>query len=287
MPVHVEPFFHAPSGTFSYVVADPSCGQCAIIDAVLGFEMSSGRTDTASADRIETYVRDRGLAVQWLLETHVHADHLSGAAYLRDRLGGRIAIGTGVSQVHRSFQHAFGLGGWTGGGAGGFDVLLADGACFCIGQVPVRVLAVPGHTPADVAYVVGDGAAFVGDTLFMPDIGTARCDFPGGNAGALYRSVQRLLALPADTVLYLCHDYPPLGRSATCSCTVADQRARNIHVRDGITEPEFVRKREARDATLALPQLMLPSIQVNVGAGTLPAPEGNGVRYLRVPIDLF
>ncbi|MCK8786385.1 MBL fold metallo-hydrolase [Roseomonas sp. NAR14] len=295
--------FHDPdSGTISYLVACPLTRRCAVIDAVLGFDPVSGRTDSAPADRVIAAVRERGLACEWVLETHVHADHLSAAPYVQRALGGAVGIGAEVETVRRNFGKLFNFG----RDAPAFDRLFADGDGFAIGALPARAMATPGHTPDSLSYLVGAAgaadpagaaptggnpgwepvAAFVGDTLFMPDSGTARCDFPGGDAALLYRSINRLLSLPPGTRLYVCHDYKAPGRDAVAWETdVAAQRAGNIHVHEGTTEPEYVALRRARDATLALPRLMLPSVQVNLRAGRLPEPEDNGVRYIRIPID--
>ncbi|MBT2326583.1 MBL fold metallo-hydrolase [Variovorax paradoxus] len=284
----VRPFFDRATSTFSYLV-DDGAGTCAVIDPVMGYEASSGCTNHIAADAVADAIVQRGLAVQWLLETHAHADHLSGAPYLQQRFGGMLAVGSGITAVQRAFRGVFNAEDLAVDGSQ-FQYLFADGEEFRIGRLQARALHVPGHTPADVAYLVEDpaggaSAVFVGDTLFMPDVGTARCDFPGGDAHQLYRSVQRLLALPRDTCLYVCHDYPPAGREATPRTTVAAQRAGNIHVRDGIGEEDFVALRRARDATLAMPVLMLPSVQVNIRAGNLPPAEANGVAYLKIPVN--
>jgi len=251
---------------------------------VLDYDPKSGRTRTTSADRILEHVRANRLQVAWILETHAHADHLSAAPYLKKQLGGRIAIGDRITQVQKVFKGLFNLEPEFHPDGSQFDVLLPDGASIELGALSGKVLAVPGHTPACVAYQFGD-AVFVGDTLFMPDVGTARCDFPGGDARALYRSVRRLLALPAETRLFLCHDYPPSDRSVAFVSTVAEQRAHNIHVHDGITEDQFVEMRTRRDATLEMPVLILPAVQVNIRAGELPPPDANGTSYLRIPIN--
>jgi len=279
-----QAFFDRKTWTVSYVVWDPAGRRAAIIDPVLDFDFKSGRTSTEAADRIEAYVSAQGLTVDWILETHAHADHLSGARHLQQRLGGRIAIGEHIRAVQASFKKLFNLErGFLPDGSQ-FDHLFKDGEVFMIGTVEATALLVPGHTPADMAYLI-DGAVFVGDTLFMPDVGSARADFPGGDAHQLYRSMQRILSLPADTIVYVCHDYPPAGREAQWQTTVAEQRAHNIHARDGISEAEFVALRQARDATLEVPTLILPSIQVNVRAGQLPPAEDNGIAYLRIPLN--
>ena len=278
MKANVSAFFDPCTSTVTYVVHDGAVA--AIVDSVLDYDPKSGRTATASADKVIDFVRSQGLSVHWILETHAHADHLSAAPYLRKRLGGRIAIGEQIRTVQSVFRKLFNFEGQFPR----FDHLFADGETFRIGSLDARAMHVPGHTPADMAYRIGD-AVFVGDTLFMPDVGTARCDFPGGDARTLYRSVRRLLELPAETRLFMCHDYPPEGREAQWETTVAAQRAGNIHIRDGVTEDEFVAMRTARDRTLQMPTLILPSIQVNIRAGELPAPEDNGVSYLKIPVN--
>ncbi|KAK68897.1 metallo-beta-lactamase domain protein [Bordetella bronchiseptica F2] len=287
MSAHIQPFFDPATATFSYVLYEAPGGACAVIDPVLDFDPKSGRTTTASADRIADFVRQYALRTQWLLETHAHADHLSAAAYLQRQLGGVIGIGGHIRDVQAVFSKLYNLDGFACDGSQ-FGHLFEPDETFAIGALRVRALHVPGHTPADLAYLIDDGdslSAFVGDTLFMPDVGTARCDFPGGDARTLYHSIRTLLALPPDTRLYMCHDYPPAGRAAAWQTTVAAQRAGNIHVRDGISESEFVAMRTARDATLDMPTLILPALQVNIRAGELPAPEANGTRYLRIPLD--
>jgi glyoxylase-like metal-dependent hydrolase (beta-lactamase superfamily II) len=261
---------------------------CAIIDPVLDYDPKSGRTSTHSAQSVVDFIEQQGLRVQWILETHAHADHLSAAAWLKQRLGGRIGIGRHITTVQKVFQPIFNLEPEFRLDGSQFDHLFDDQETFSIGTLSATAWHVPGHTPADMAYVVQDPAepaVFVGDTLFMPDVGTARCDFPGGDAATLYRSIQRLLALPASTRLYLCHDYPPGARPAQWVCTVAEQKAHNIHVHDGISEGEFVAMRTARDRTLEMPVLILPSIQINVRAGTWPPAENNGQRYLKIPLN--
>jgi glyoxylase-like metal-dependent hydrolase (beta-lactamase superfamily II) len=280
----VEGFFDPVTATVSYVVYDRDGGRCAVVDPVLDFDPKSGRTSTVSADRIIAFVKQHGLTVDWLLETHAHADHLSAAHFLRRHLGGRIAIGAAIADVQNVFKAVFNLEPEFRPDGSQFDHLLHDHETFAIGGLTAVAMSVPGHTAACMAYRVGD-AVFVGDTLFMPDVGTARCDFPGGDARRLYHSIRRLLSLPPETRLFMCHDYPPQGRAPAWETTVAAQRAGNIHVRDGVTEEEFVRMRTARDATLGMPALILPSVQVNIRAGELPPKESNGVAYLKIPVD--
>ena len=284
MQAQVKAFFDPATWTVSYVVFDAPGGHCALVDSVLDYDPKSGRTRTDSADQLIAFVREQNLTVDWILETHAHADHLSAAPYLRKHLGGKIAIGGKITQVQNVFKGIFHLEPEFATNGSQFDHLFEDGDTFAIGALQAQALSVPGHTPACMAYQVGD-AVFVGDTLFMPDVGTARCDFPGGNAHTLYQSVRKLLSLPAETRLFMCHDYPPEGREAQWECTVADQRARNIHVHDGVSEAEFVAMRTKRDAGLAMPVLILPSVQVNIRAGELPPPEANGVSYLKIPLN--
>ena len=286
----VESFFDPATSTFSHLAWDPGSRQCAIVDSVLDYDPKSGRTNTDSADRLIARVRELGLGVQWLLETHAHADHLSAAPYLQKMVGGRIAIGRHIVEVQQIFGKLFNAGPSFRDDGSDFDHLFDDEEIFEIGDVPVRVMHTPGHTPACVSYLVLDGDApfaFVGDTIFMPGYGTARCDFPGGDAATLYRSIRKLLRLPSNTRLFLCHDYPAPGAEPRGLTTVAEQRAGNVHVREGIAEADFVAMRRARDATLAMPVLLLPAIQVNMRAGHLPPPEDNGVRYLKIPLDLL
>jgi glyoxylase-like metal-dependent hydrolase (beta-lactamase superfamily II) len=283
----VKTFFDEPTNTFSYVVKDPASNACAIIDSVLDFDYASGRTDVRSADDIIAYVKDNGLQVEWILETHVHADHLSAAPYLHKALGGKTGIGAMITVVQDTFGKAFNAGTEFARDGSQFDRLFEEGDQFKIGALEGRVLHTPGHTPACLTYVIGD-AAFVGDTLFMPDYGTARCDFPGGDARTLYRSIQKVLSLPGATRIFLCHDYKAPDREEYChETTVAEQRQYNVHVHEGISEDEFVRMRTERDATLAMPALILPSVQVNMRAGEMPPAEDNGQVYLKVPINLF
>nr|WP_158048199.1 MBL fold metallo-hydrolase [Skermanella pratensis] len=285
MKPEVIPFFDEATNTVSYVVVDPATKAAALIDSVLDFDPKSGRTSTASADRLVAAVHERGLTVEWILETHIHADHLSAAPYLKEKLGGRIGIGEHIREVQKVFRTLFNMEPAFVTDGRQFDHLFADGERFDVGGLECRAIHTPGHTPADMTYVVGD-AAFVGDTLFQPDYGTARCDFPGGDAHALYRSIRRILDLPPETRLFTGHDYKPPGRDHFAwESTVSLQRARNVHVHDGVGEEEFVALREARDRTLDMPKLIIPSIQVNVRAGRLPPPEGNGKRYLKIPID--
>jgi glyoxylase-like metal-dependent hydrolase (beta-lactamase superfamily II) len=283
----IRAFFDEPTNTVSYVVHDPLTRDGAIIDSVLDYDAASGRTSHASADAIIAHVREQGLAVKWLLETHAHADHLSAAPYLKERLGGALAIGREIIHVQNVFGKVFNAGTEFARDGSEFDRLFIDGDTFTIGSLEAIVLHVPGHTPADLAYVIGD-AVFVGDTLFMPDYGTARTDFPGGDARQLYRSVRRLMGLPDATRLFMCHDYKAAGRDTYAwETTVAAQKTGNIHVHEGVSEDAFVAMRNARDATLSMPKLILPSIQVNIRAGRLPEPEANGTRYLKIPLDVL
>ncbi len=284
----VEGFFDSATSTISYLLLDTGSRECALIDTVLDYDPKSGRTKTASADRLIARVAELGATVRWLLETHVHADHLSAAPYLKQRVGGEIAIGAAVRRVQDVFGKLFNAGPGFAHDGSQFDRLLEDGDCLPLGALEIRAMHTPGHTPACMTYVVSDGAetaAFVGDTLFMPDYGTARCDFPGGDARTLYRSIRKVLSLPLDTRLYMCHDYQPGGRPLQYVSSVADELNGNVHVRESVSEEEFVAMRTARDATLDMPVLMLPSVQVNMRAGHLPEPEANGVRYLKIPID--
>ncbi len=280
----VKSFFDTATWTVSYVVYAEGSRTCAIIDPVLDYDAKSGRTRTASADKLVAFVQEKNLSVEWILETHAHADHLSAAQYLRQKLGGKIAIGAAITKVQEVFKGIFHLEPGFQADGHQFDHLLMDGEVFNIGALAATAMSVPGHTPACMAYRIGD-AVFVGDTLFMPDVGTARCDFPGGDAHTLYRSVRKLLSLPPETRLFMCHDYPPPGREPVWETTVAQQRASNIHVHDGVSEEEFVTMRKARDATLDMPVLILPSVQVNIRAGEMPPREANGVAYLKIPIN--
>ena len=281
----VQAFFDEPTFTASYVVYDPQTLRAAIVDPVLDFDQPSGRTSTASADEIVAFVRESGLTVDWLLETHAHADHLSAAPYLQEKLGGRLAIGAEILTVQQTFGKVFNEGTEFARDGSQFDRLLNDGDVIAIGSIPLIALHVPGHTPADMAYVIGD-AAFVGDTMFMPDYGTARADFPGGDARELFRSIRRLMLLPDQTRVFLCHDYKAPDRDRfEWETTIGAERAGNVHVHDGISEDAFVAMRDARDATLDMPRLILPSIQVNMRGGRFPEPEDNGTRYLKLPVD--
>lgn len=280
----VKPFLDRDTETWSYVVYDRQGGHAAIIDPVLDFDNKSGRTHTTGAQRLVDFVRQQALTVDWILETHAHADHLSAAPFVRDQVGGKIAIGEKIRDVQKIFREVFNLEKQFLCDGSHFDHLFAENETFRIGDLEGRVIYTPGHTPADMSWLIGD-ALFVGDTLFLPDVGTARCDFPGGDAATLYRSVHRLLALPDDTRMFMCHDYPPDEREHRCETTVAEQKRSNIHVREGISEAEFVAMRERRDATLEMPRLILPSIQVNIRAGQMPPAEDNGVVYLKVPVN--
>lgn len=281
----IASFFDPATFTVTYVVHDPATLEAAIVDSVLDFDPNSGRTRTASADQVIDYVNSHNLKVIWLLETHAHADHFSAAPYLQEKLGGKIAIGADIVTVQKVFGKLFNAGTEFERDGSQFDALFKDGDTFTIGNLPVTVMHVPGHTPACIAYVVGE-AVFVGDTMFMPDYGTARADFPGGDARTLFRSLRRILSLPPETRLFMCHDYLPKGRTEyVWETTVAAEREGNIHAHDGVTEDEFVAMREARDATLDMPRLILPSVQVNMRAGHLPPPDDNGVTYLKIPVN--
>jgi glyoxylase-like metal-dependent hydrolase (beta-lactamase superfamily II) len=281
----VLPFFHDDSNTFTYLVSDPATREAAIIDPVLDFDPKSGRTATTSAQAVLAAVRDLGLTVRWIIETHAHADHFSAGHWLRHELPEAVlAIGEGIRTVQKTFRPIFNLGEHFPVDGSQFDHLFTDGERFALGVLEGRVIPVPGHTNDSVAYLVGD-ALFTGDSLFMPDGGTARCDFPGGDAATLYRSIQRLFELPDDTRVFVCHDYGPGGREVRCETTIGEQKRSNIHVRAGVDEASYVAMRRARDATLAMPTLILPAVQVNIRAGALPEPEANGVRYLKLPIN--
>ena len=278
-------FFDEATKSYSYVVADERAGACAVIDSVLDFDIKSGRTGTEGADRLIAAVRQRNWRTDWVLETHAHADHLTAASYVKAQLGGKLAIGATIPTVQETFRKIYNLGSDFSADGRQFDQLFGDGEEFKIGGLTARVMATPGHTPACITYVIGD-AAFIGDTMFAPDYGTARCDFPGGDARTLYRSIQRILALPAETRLHQCHDYPPDGREPVACATVGKQRADNVHLA-GKTEDAFVAMREARDKTLDMPALLLPAVQVNIRAGALPPAEPNGISYLKIPVNRF
>ncbi|MGN8158313.1 MBL fold metallo-hydrolase [Salinisphaera sp. SWV1] len=283
--VQVEAFFDSATNTISYIVNDPATDHCAIIDSVLDYEPNAARISHDNAQRIVDAVRERGLAVDWLLETHAHADHLSAAPWIQQQVGGKLAIGEHIRTVQEVFGKIFNAGTEFARDGSQFDQLFADGVEYTIGSITARAIHTPGHTPACMSHIIGD-AVFVGDTLFMPDYGTARCDFPGGDARTLYRSIRKLMALPDETRVFLCHDYLPEGRREyRWQTTVGEQRHHNIHVHEGVIEDAFVAMREARDATLGMPRLILPSVQVNMRAGHLPPAESNGVHYLKIPLD--
>ncbi len=285
MSPEVKAFFDTATNTITYVVRDPAGTHCAVIDSVLDFDYASGRTDTASADAVIAWIRAEGLVVDWILETHVHADHLSAAPYIQERVGGKIGIGDRITVVQETFGKVFNEGTRFQRDGSQFDQLFKEGDSFHIGQLRGDVLHTPGHTPACLTYVIGD-AAFVGDTLFMPDFGTARCDFPGGSAENLFDSVQKILSLPEDTRIFVGHDYKAPGREEFAwETTVAEEKARNVHVGGGKSKHDFVKMREARDATLAMPRLIIPSLQVNMRAGQMPEPDETGVSYIKVPIN--
>ncbi len=285
MPPNINAFFDPATWTVSYVVYDELTGSCAIIDPVLDYDSKSGRIRTASADKLIDFIQRQRLTVEWILETHAHADHLSSAHYLRSKLGGKIAIGDNIPTVQETFKRVFNLGKEFIPDGHHFDYLFADKEIFHVGKLNAKALSVPGHTPADMAYQFDD-AIFVGDTLFMPDVGTARADFPGGDAHNLYRSIRKILSFPPETRLFMCHDYPPDGRDPAWESTVAQERAHNIHIHDGIDENTFINMRNNRDATLESPVLLLPSIQTNIRAGETPPQEDNGVSYFKIPIKL-
>lgn len=281
----VQPFLDEMTETWSYVVYDGEGGSAAVIDPVLDFDQASGRTSTAGAEKIVAFVQEKDLTVEWVLETHAHADHLSAAPFIRAQLGGKIAIGDHITQVQGIFRSVFNLEKEFLVDGSQFDHLFAENETFRVGELEGRVIYVPGHTPADMAWLIGD-ALFVGDTLFLPDVGSARCDFPGGDARSLYRSVHKLLELPEQTRMFMCHDYPPSGsRPHRCETTVGEQKRSNIHLKDGISEEQFVKMRTERDATLGMPRLIIPSIQVNIRAGQMPPAEDNGTVYLKVPVN--
>ncbi len=282
----IQPFFDEATFTVTYLVSDPASGRAAIIDPVRDYDHKSGKTSTRSADAVLAAARERGLTIDWILETHAHADHLTAAPHLRAKTGARVVIGEHICAVQKIFKGVFNAPDVSENGSE-FDRLVRDGERLALGGLEIEVMHLPGHTPADVAYRIAD-AVFVGDTIFMPDYGTARADFPGGDAATLYRSIRRLLSLPAETRLFMCHDYKAPGRDRFAwESTVAEQRARNVHVHDGVDEAGFVALRTKRDATLAAPVLLLPSVQVNIRAGNLPPPEGNGVSYLKIPVRMI
>jgi glyoxylase-like metal-dependent hydrolase (beta-lactamase superfamily II) len=286
--LHIEGFFDPATSTVSYLVLDPATGHCALIDSVLDYDPKSGRTATTSAVHLISRVAELDAKVEWILETHVHADHLTAAPYLKDKLGGKIGIGRQIATVQEVFGTLFNTGIDMARDGSQFDRLFANNEQFAIGNLKCRALHTPGHTPACMTYVISNSnqaAAFVGDTLFMPDYGTARCDFPGGDARMLFRSINKVLSLPEDTLVYMCHDYQPGGREVQFVSTVAEERASNVHVRNGISEDEFVAMRTKRDASLQMPTLILPSVQVNMRAGHFPEPEANGTRYLKIPLN--
>ena len=282
----VTPFFDAESNTFSYIVKDPNSNACAIIDSVLDLDYASGTISHESADAVIKFVRDHKLEVEWIIETHAHADHISAGHYLRDELGGKLAIGEEIKVVQKVFSSIYNIEQKVAADGSQFDHLFTDNETYMIGTLEAKVLHTPGHTPACMSHLIGD-ALFVGDTLFMPDAGTARADFPGGDAATLFRSIHRLLELPGDTRVFMCHDYGPNDRELEYQTTIAEEREKNIHVNDAISEQEFVKMREDRDATLAMPHLILPSLQVNVRAGEMPEAEDNGMVYLKVPVNAF
>ena len=279
----VKAFFDPQTWTYTYVVYESKGSACIVIDSVLNYDPKSGRTNTTSADEVIAFIKENRLQLDWILETHAHADHLTAAPYIQEKLGGKIAIGDHITTVQGVFKGVFNLNDVAVDGSQ-FDALIKEGESIPFGNLSFKALYVPGHTPACMAYEIGD-SIFVGDTLFMPDVGTARCDFPGGSASNLYRSIQSLLQYPPTTKLYMCHDYPPNGRAPEYQCTVADQKKSNIHVHDGITEEQFVAMRNKRDAGLEMPVLILPSIQVNIRAGHMPKAEGNGTAYLKIPLN--
>jgi len=284
----IKDFFDADSNTFSYVVSDSRTRRSAVIDSVMDFDYASGTASFTSADSIIAYIRRQNFSVEWILETHVHADHLSAAPYIKQKMGGKLGIGVQVTKVQDTFGKVFNAGTEFERDGSQFDVLFQDGDTFAIGELPVRALHTPGHTPACMTYLVDESSAFVGDTLFMPDFGTARCDFPDGDARELYRSIQKILRLPGDTSLYMCHDYKTGDRQEFRNVTsVSEERRSNIHVSDGTSEDEFVELRMSRDAKLSMPRLLMPSVQVNMRGGQIPAAEDNGERYLKIPLRIM
>lgn len=284
MVPHIQSFYEPTTSTFTYVAFDRDGGHAAIIDPVLEFDPASARTSTAAVECVLAFLAERRLKAEWILETHAHADHLTGAAYLKDRTGAKVAIGRGIVRVQERFRALFGLGESLPADGSQFDRLLDDADVLECGELRIRVLATPGHTDDSLTYVIGD-AAFIGDTLFAPDTGTARTDFPGGDAHKLYRSIQKLFALPEQTRLFLCHDYPSGERNVRAETSLSEQKAHNIHLKRDTSEEAFVKMRTARDATLPVPRLILPSLQVNIRAGNLPPPDSNGIRYMRMPLN--
>ena len=286
--MQVHSFLHSDTETYTHVLADVQQQVCAIIDPVLDFDAKSGRTDTASVDKVIAFVREQGWALVYIIETHAHADHISAAIHVKETLGGKLVIGQHITEVQKIFKQIFNFDSSFRTDASQFDILTDDGETLALGGITITAMYVPGHTRADMAYLAADDektVVFVGDTLFAPDVGTARCDFPGGDAKTLYQSIQKLLALPDETLMYLCHDYPSQGRKHCPTTTVAAQKLSNIHVKDGINEAEFVEMRERRDTNLEMPRLIIPSVQLNIDAGHFPKPEDNGTRYLKVPIN--
>lgn len=286
--MQVHSFLHSDTETYTHVLADVQHKLCAIIDPVLDFDAKSGHTATSSVDEVIAFVREQGWELVYIVETHAHADHISAAIHVKETLGGQLVIGQHITEVQKIFKQIFNFDMSFRTDASQFDILTDDGDTLALGDITITAMYVPGHTRADMAYLAADAektVVFVGDTLFAPDVGTARCDFPGGDAKILYHSIQKLLALPEDTIMYLCHDYPSKGRKHCPTTTVAAQKMGNIHVKDGINEAEFVQMRERRDATLSMPRLIIPAVQVNIDAGNFPQPEANGIRYLKVPIN--
>ena len=286
--MQVHSFLHSDTETYTHVLADVQQQMCAIIDPVLDFDAKSGHTDTASVDEVIAFVREQGWTLVYIIETHAHADHISAAIHVKDELGGKLVIGQYITEVQKIFKKMFNFDSSFRTDASQFDILTNEGETLKLGGITITAMYVPGHTRADMAYLAADDektVVFVGDTLFAPDVGTARCDFPGGDAKTLYQSIQKLLALPDETIIYLCHDYPSQGRKHCPTTTVAAQKLGNIHVKEGINEAEFVEMRERRDATLEMPRLIIPSVQLNIDAGHFPEPEDNGTRYLKVPLN--
>ena len=282
----IKAFFDPETWTYTYVVSGGKGSPCIVIDSVLNYDSKSGRTSTHSADEVIQFIQNEELKLAWILETHAHADHLTAAPYLQEKLGGKLVIGDHITNVQSVFKGVFNLEEGFSVDGSQFDDLLTDGESLDFGELSLKALYVPGHTPACMAYEIGD-ALFVGDTLFMPDVGTARCDFPGGNAKTLYQSIQKILSYPNETKLYMCHDYPPNGRSPEFCSTVGAEKSGNIHVHDGISEEQFVQMRTQRDETLQMPTLILPSIQINIRAGHFPEPEDNGKSYLKIPLNIL